>query len=232
MTKNTPITKDWLMMGIVSGVAGTMAKDLLNYVLDKNNIPTVRYASIASGTILGKRAIFGIIPKKAKTTDEIALGYVADIILASFFGTTLAYLITKSPPGNEIVKGIAGGGILWATTLGVGNLLAIDGLARINPKQMASLLSTSALFGGVQGYLLGKYRENLIEQSYPLMVQETSDQQFKQKRMSRKRRAPQASALADEAYCSDPHNLADTAKYGPRYSGVSRKFHAIFCIAH
>ncbi|MBS3897661.1 MAG: hypothetical protein KGZ54_03680 [Dethiobacter sp.] len=187
MTKNTPITKDWLMMGIATGVAGTLAKDLFNYGLYKKNIPTVRYASIASGTILGKRATFGIIPKKAKTRGELALGLVADIILASFFGTTLTHLIIKSPPGNEIIKGIAGGGILWATTLGFGNLLAIDGLARIKPNQMASLLGSSALFGGVQGYFLGKYREKMIEQSYPIMVQETSDLQFRKKRMAKKR---------------------------------------------
>lgn len=187
MTKNTPITKDWLMMGIVTGIAGTLAKDLLNYGLYENKIPTVRYANIAGGTILGKKATFGVIPKKPRTTSEWAIGYVADIILASFFGTSLAYLITKSPPGNEIIKGIAGGGILWATTLGFGNLLAIDGLARVKPNQMATLLGTSVLFGGVQGYFLGKYRENLIEQSYPIMVQQTSDTQFKQKRLAKRR---------------------------------------------
>ncbi len=186
MTKNTPITKDWLMMGMLTGVGGAIAKNIVNYALYKKNIPTVLYASIAGGAVLGKRASFGIIPKHPKTAAEWTIGYVGDLVLGGLFGTTLAYVITKSPPGNETAKGFGGGVTLWATTLAVGNFFAIDGLARIKPTQMASLLGVSAIFGGVQGYFLGKYREGMIEQSYPIMVQETSDKQFKRRRMAKR----------------------------------------------
>lgn len=187
MTKNTPITKDWLMLGMLTGVGGAIAKELVNYGLFKKNIPTVRYASIAGGAVLGKRATFGIIPKKPRTTAEWAIGHVGDIVLGGLFGSTLSYVISKSPPGNEITKGIGGGVTLWATTLAFGNLLNLDGLARIKPNQMASLLAVSALFGGTQGYFLGKYREGLIEPSYPIKVQETSDDQYKSRRMGNRR---------------------------------------------
>lgn len=62
------------------------------------------------------------------------------------FGAATAYIIARSPPGNETLKGAGVGAALWMTTLSLGNLLWLDHLTRIKAAQMASLFAASVFF--------------------------------------------------------------------------------------
>ncbi len=60
--------------------------------------------------------------------------------MGGLFGIIMARVSAKTPSGTEAVKGAVNGAILWATTLSLGNLLKLDGLAKVSAKQMTTLL--------------------------------------------------------------------------------------------
>lgn len=184
LTQNTPFRKDWFLLGFATGAVSSIGKNLANLVLYEAGVPTLFYGSMASGMMLGKRDRFGgLLRNGPRNRGEWAIGYMADAMLGGVFGAGLAYLHTKTPPGNELAKGAITGALLGGTTLVGGRMMKLDALARATPAQSIAVVATSAIFGALQGAVLGRMGSSMIAQSHPIMVQQTSRRAFDRERV-------------------------------------------------
>jgi hypothetical protein len=161
--KDTPIAKDWLFLGFITGVAASVAKSAVNIALNNASIPTTPYSSMAAGVVLGKRSK-GQIPKaessqKSGSYKEKAIGHLGDIILGGLFGSALSFVYSQTPPRRMMWKGAIGGTALWITTLAAGQLLRLEGANKTSPGEMASLLGTHIIYGMLQGALIEQLRK-------------------------------------------------------------------------
>ncbi|MBS4022508.1 MAG: hypothetical protein KGZ79_08805 [Dethiobacter sp.] len=189
--KETPTTKDWLVVGAITGVAGSAAKAAANFMLSKKNIPTVRYGRAAGSRLLGKREnLLRVIPSHTENKIDWAIGYAADAMLGGAFGAGLGYVFSKTAPGNEFFKGAAGGGAMWAATLSLGNKLRLSDLTKVKPRQMASMLAVSLLIGGMQGILLKSAALSLAGSPETVQTENDNDKQFYTKRRTIGRQRP------------------------------------------
>lgn len=185
MGKNTPIIKDWLFLGMTTGMMASVAKSLVNYALDKAGVPTIQHGMLAGNMVLGKRdRLWGLIPGGPRTPREHVVGYVADTVAGAGFGAALSYIYAKSPAGNEALKGALGGAILGFMTLAVGNQLNVSNFRKLTAGKVATLVGTSALFGGLEGMVIGKYGAKLATQSHPVLVKNVSDESFERGRLT------------------------------------------------
>ncbi|MDI6871211.1 MAG: hypothetical protein QME79_07620 [Bacillota bacterium] len=186
MTRNTPFTKDWLLLGMATGMAASAAKSLVNYALDRTRVPTIQHGTLAGNIVMGKRErLGGLLPGGApRTSGERAAGYLADTIAGAACGVALSYVYAKTPPGNETIKGILGGAVMGTVTLALGNQLRVKGFRNLSPGQVTSMLATSALFGGLEGWVIGRYGAKLAPQSHPLPVKNVTDRECEQGRLA------------------------------------------------
>jgi hypothetical protein len=160
---------DWFLIGALCGGISSVGKTLVNLAFYKSKIANVHFVDIAGGMILGKRG-----GEKPRTFLEIALGTVADTLLGSLFGVSLAWLIGKTPKGYEGTKGALFGTSLWSTTLALGTLLKIDGLTKPKAKTMIAMLFSSTSFGLFTGLLikrLGQFEQVKIKQPTAVTIQ-------------------------------------------------------------
>lgn len=185
-TANTPVRKDWFVLGFLTGAASSVAKTATNAILAKSGLPTQCYGIMATSAILGKKTILGgRIENPPKTPSEWAIGYTTDALMGGLFGAGMSYVLAKTPPGNEFFKGAVGGAALWAGTQMIGRQLQLSGFVPARACEMATLLAVNTLFGGLTGLALGRWGASVVEQSHPILVKETSNREFHKGRLSR-----------------------------------------------
>jgi len=159
--------RDWLLLGGFSGAVAAAARLVMGHVLYRLGVSRLRFPEIAGGAVLGKRG-----GAKPRTPIEMLVGGIADITLGIAFGSLLARVMVRTPKKHYVAKGAGMGLGLWATTLTLGNLLRIDGLANPRPQDMLSLLATTTAFGAITGLLLDSLGRRLTRtQAAPLKVQ-------------------------------------------------------------
>jgi hypothetical protein len=163
MAKNTPLIKDWFLLGMVTGMAASVAKAVVNYGLDKAGVPTIPHQTLASSMLLRKRArLGGLLTRPPASAGQKLLGYAADTFAGGAFGVALSYLNARTPAGNEAAKGALGGATLGMLTLAAGNGLNLAGFRRLKTGQAATVLGLDALFGGLAGVIFGRYGAKLV----------------------------------------------------------------------
>lgn len=185
MNRNTPIRKDWFILGLAAGMASSGVKSAINWLLGKSGLPTAPYGLMAGNMVLGKREpswLPGLKP--VRTRGEIWIGRISDVIFGGAFGVASAYLMSKSPPGNEIFKGALGGSILWALTFMVPNQMRVS---KLKPAEMGTLLLTDIIFGMVHGAIIGRYGSSLVRESHPVPVEPVSERSFNKGRLAQRR---------------------------------------------
>ncbi|MGE5553910.1 MAG: hypothetical protein ACM3XZ_08340 [Betaproteobacteria bacterium] len=221
MTKDTPLVKDWLLLGMAAGMAASVAKSLVNYGLSRARVPTIRHGTLAGNIVMGKRErLGGFLPAGApRTSGELAAGYLADTIVGAAFGAALSYVYAKTPPGNETVKGVLGGAAMGAMTLALGNQLKVKGFRNLSPGQVTSMLATSALFGGLEGWVIGRYGAKLAPQSHPVLVKNVSNREYEEGRLALSR--PSASGRVAAAHLRRPGGPAPAVPPRPLDSGLA-----------
>lgn len=164
MSGDTPLSKDWAMLGFSTGVAASLLKTLANKGLSKLGAPTLQYGGLASGLVLGKKPkLGGLVPVTLKGADEQILANMVDGLAGGVFGATMAYMHFKMPPGHEVVKGTVAGALLMIGVIAGGHVLQIDNIPGIKAKQSLTLIASGAAFGALQGYILGRYGPGLVE---------------------------------------------------------------------
>lgn len=167
MAKNTEFTKDWFVLGAITGIGATIVKNIYNRIGDRLGLKVINYDSLASGVILGKKAkFFGASPNHPVNKGEWTIGYLANIVYGMLFGVASSSVYVKTPPGNEIAKGIIIGAGWWAINLTIGNQLKLDGLTKVKPSALGYSLLAHMLYGASQGWILSKYGTKLTHQSH------------------------------------------------------------------
>lgn len=185
MAKNTPFLKDWFLLGMTTGMTASVAKSMVNYALDKAGIPTVGYSTLAGNMVLGRRGwLGGLVRGGPRTLGDRLIGHVLDTIVGGAYGVTLSYVYSKTPPGNEATKGMLGGAALGAATLALGNQWNVTGFHRLTAGKIATLLAMSTLFGGLEGWVLGRYGAKLAAQSHPVLVKAVSNKAYERGRLA------------------------------------------------
>lgn len=184
MSTNTPVRKDWFLLGLLTGMGCSVAKSLLGVAAQRAGIPAKPYASLAGNMMMGARPrLGGLVQGGLSTPEEKLVGAAADTIAGGAFGVALGYVYAKSPPGHEVVKGALGGAALGTLTLAVGRQLRVSGFQNMTVRNAAIHLGLSTFFGGLEGLILGQYSSRLVQQSHPVLVKEVSDQQFETGRL-------------------------------------------------
>lgn len=163
MDRQRPISEDWFMLGLTTGVAASVAKSLVNLGLRQAGVPTVPYHTFAGGWVLGKKPWFQArVPGEPRTTGEKALGHVAETLYGGLFGIGIAYVLAHTPPGHESIKGAIGGAACWAFVTASLNQVARP--RRFSGGQMATLLGMNLFYGALQGALIGRCRSAPADQ--------------------------------------------------------------------
>ena len=176
--------RDWLVMGAAAGGVAALLRATLDELFYRTGVSDTQFPEIAGGAVLGQRA-----GEKPRTWAEYGLGLAADITLGSTFGATLAYLLTRTPQKHYALKGAAYGMGLWTTSLALGSLLRIDGLANPSAKSMAALLVTTVAFGGLTGAILEVAGKKITRtQAVPLKVDPVSRGDTPRRRGTRRAR--------------------------------------------
>lgn len=154
MGKKVPLGRDWLALGITSGMTASIVKSALNLGLEKVGVPTVPYHDFTAGWVLGKRAtLLGHRQGRVETPGQGALGFVAETIYGGLFGSVISYFTAKSPPGREVLKGAFGGAVVWClVTVGLNQFRRPR---RFTGGQMATLLGTNVAWGSMHGAMIG-----------------------------------------------------------------------------
>ena len=159
MTQDTPARQDWFLAGFLAGALASVVKTLINEGLSSLGLPLPKYDTLASAAILGKRGkLAGPLFRRTRKGTDQALGYLTDALFGGLLGAGLACVQAKTPPGHDFAKGAIGGAGVWAVTMGLGKQLRLAGLSEADSAEMLTLLSTCALYGGLQGVLVGKLR--------------------------------------------------------------------------
>lgn len=185
MTKNIPFTRDWLLLGLAVGIGGALAKTLANVALDKAGVPTVQHTTLTDNLVLGRRtSLPRMFAEKPHTVGEKAAGYLMDTLAGGAYGAALSYIYAKSPPGNEVAKGVLGGAILELMTLAAGRQLDVPGFRNLTPGRVFTLLGLSGFFGGLQGAIFGRYGARLTTQSHPVLVAQSRPAEFEARRLA------------------------------------------------
>ena len=190
----TPVTKDWFMLGLVSGMGAAAGRLIVNHILYAAGWPTRKFASVSGSFVLGKKTrLWGLIPSASPTPLEYTVGYTSDIMLGGIFGTEMAFISAHTPAGHELWKGVVKGAVLGSSTLIIGKQLKMAGLDGMSSEETATMLGMTTLFGALNGIILGKYGGSLIAQSHPILTKEVTNEQFTQGRIQYD---PQESTLA------------------------------------
>lgn len=182
---NTPIIKDWYLLGLTTGIASAAVKSSLNYLASRVGFATSPYGALAGDMILGRRPHrWWAFHRPVRSRPEQMVGYLADLVFGGIFGVAASYVYSKTPPGNEILKGALGGSALWALTFMVPNQMSVS---QLKADQMVTLLGIDVLYGVMQGALIGRFGAKLIDQSHPVLVKPVTNQEFNRARLATRR---------------------------------------------
>lgn len=173
-TPNSPMIKDWFLLGLVSGSVNALSKRTLSGILSKFNLKSLDYSVVAEEILTsGKLESTGVSKK--------VVGVLADIVIGSIFGMGLARVYATTPPGNEIVKGALGGGLIWGLSMMAGTHTGI--LKKVKSSEMLTTFIVDALFGAGLGFMVGRKQARVITQSHPVLVKVVSDDEFNEGRL-------------------------------------------------
>ncbi|HHV64974.1 MAG TPA: hypothetical protein GXX46_07875 [Peptococcaceae bacterium] len=105
-TKRTiPKIKDSISLGLLSGLVGTLAMDLLNLVAWKRDKSDVLYGHLGASILMNDQRI--------RRRNNFLFGEVLHLITGALAGIPLVYTYKLSGKDQPIVKGAAFGSLVW-----------------------------------------------------------------------------------------------------------------------
>jgi hypothetical protein len=103
--KSLPKIKDSISLGLLSGLVGTLALDLLNLITWKRNRAEALYGHLGASVLMkGSRA------RKRK---NLLFGEAVHLITGALAGIPLVYAFKASGKDQPLVKGAAFGSLVW-----------------------------------------------------------------------------------------------------------------------
>ncbi|MDT3698086.1 MAG: hypothetical protein RO469_01560 [Thermincola sp.] len=143
--------KDPIMLGIVAGLIGNIAKlagNLFNrHVLYKSD---TTYSEIAGGLFMSKR-------EREKSVGK-AVGGIADFVLSALLGIPLVYILRYTGQDKAVIKGTGYGHLAWMAIYGAfGRLMGVKrGVFPLNADTNMSAFANHAWYGAVTALVINK----------------------------------------------------------------------------
>lgn len=146
--------QDPIIFGGMAGIAGTIAKEVLDFLSVAVGFSKHTYWHVAA-------SIF-VLPKDVTKVGGLVIGALADMVTGAFFGVLLLYLIKFTKKDYLYLKGLGFGWFIWLVSFGlVVNLHVV----RITPIDIGSSLSAfieHSVFGLTTAWFIGKYAKDVL----------------------------------------------------------------------
>ncbi len=113
------VVRDRVLLGIIAGVIGNIAKDASDTTLNTLGIAKGNYGQLATAPLTGERY--------KKTRIGLVVGYLADFILAAGLGVPIIYLLSHTGKDYAKIKGAGVGLAEWLLVIGLLGSLTPEG---------------------------------------------------------------------------------------------------------
>ncbi len=121
---------DPVICGALAGIIGTLAKEIVDFLSVTIGWSKYLYWNLAASVF--------VLPKDVHQPGALIIGGLADIIVGSFWGIVLFYIIKFSGRSYSYIKGLGIGWLIWLSLFGaVVNLHVV----RITPTDIGTTLS-------------------------------------------------------------------------------------------
>jgi hypothetical protein len=146
--------QDTLIYGAMAGIAGTIAKEAIDFLSVVLGWSKYLYWHIAA-------SIF-ILPEEVTQAGGLILGALGDLVAGSLFGIVLLYILKYTGKDYLYFKGLGFGWLIW---LGFFGLVVNIHIIRITPTDIGTSLSAfleHSVFGLTTAWFIGKYGQELL----------------------------------------------------------------------
>jgi hypothetical protein len=130
---------DRLLLGALTGLIANIPKLLIGRAAIKLKLAEINGPETAAG-------IF-IPPHKLTTTTGMAVGFIADSVIAGILGTVTVYTLSITGKDKYAIKGILMGQIMWQTLYGLLGSFGGSQVRAYSPKTVLSELVAHSAFG-------------------------------------------------------------------------------------
>lgn len=131
--------RDTIILGMLSGLIGNVAKDASNYIIYRAGKTEMLYGHFAASMITD--------PAKTHEAGNFAVGQLIDMTVGALMGVPLVYLFKKTGKDHYLLKGAGLGLMLWGILYGIGPNLNIVTVRPRETKTHVSALFNNLLYG-------------------------------------------------------------------------------------
>ncbi|MBS3885636.1 MAG: hypothetical protein KGZ41_08035 [Dethiobacter sp.] len=131
--------KDRLILGIVCGLAGNVAKMSLMSLAKKRNWAEITGPEKSAGMLLPAH--------RAYSPSGKIVGTVADNVVATMLGVGTVYMLTFTGKDKALLKGFAFGEATWVSFYGVLSTMGATLVGPLSPKTVLCEMVGHAVFG-------------------------------------------------------------------------------------
>ena len=131
--------KDPILLGVVSGLAGNLLKNIGNFVNVKLGMTQSTYPRVAGGIFMKQNQVESIPGK--------TVGWIADSAVAGGLGIGLVYLLKLTGKDHALIKGVIYGDSAWTVLYTFANKLGVSKIYPLDPKTNLSGYMNNTLYG-------------------------------------------------------------------------------------
>ena len=131
--------RDTVVLGVLSGLAGNLAKNFSNYFLWRTGRTEMLYGHLAASMFTA--------PEDVHETGNLAVGYLFDLVMGAGLGIPMVYLLKKTGKDYHLLKGAGMGLLAWGLIYGMSPNLKIVSIKPNMSKTNFSALWNNLLYG-------------------------------------------------------------------------------------
>ena len=133
--------RDRLQLGVISGLAGVVVKDLVGGLLIKAGWAEEAGPQRAAGMLLPAYKIYTPLGRLA--------GKLADAAVGSLLGIVSVYMLSFTGKDRVVLKGLTSGALAWVGLYGVLSNMGATTVRTVQPKTVISEFISHAVYGVV-----------------------------------------------------------------------------------
>lgn len=163
------VAGNWVLIGALSGVAGTALKSLLDGALTRFGISAVKNSEVTQRAVFGKPPRTAVMGMRRRNVGRSILGTAVEGLFGAALGTGISYAANKNLPGRSLLTGALIGAGVGILTMGVAGVRRTGVFSRSPVKTAGSLLLSSGLIGALTGWGLSLAQHR----GFPMMSPQT-----------------------------------------------------------
>ena len=160
--------RDRLVLGFISGLGGTVAKNYLVAYLKKRGLAELNGIETAAGILLPGY--------KVATPGGKVVGHIVNMLIGGTMGVGLTYLLSTTGNNNATFKGASYGACIWGLLYGAIASMGGSAVRPVLPKTLLSNLAGHITYGVITSSLITRVGdEGLFNGTIPLFVNNTGN---------------------------------------------------------